>query len=64
MKAAIIIVAALLAGCNTQELGRRMVNASIAGQAAGGLYYPPAQPIQSQRCYYRQWGGQVIRQCW
>jgi hypothetical protein len=60
---ALTIAAVTLAGCQTspemQNVGAAMLYASE--------YYRP-QPVQQsyapKPCFYRQWGGQIIQQCW
>lgn len=61
--AALILAAATLAGCQTtpemQSVGAAMV-------AMSNAYTPPPAPVYQapKPCFYRQWGNQIIQQCW
>jgi flagellar basal body L-ring protein FlgH len=65
--AALIIAAVTLAGCQTSpEMQRLGYALQQEGQRQQAWHEAQRAAFiqQQQRCYYRQWGNQIIQQCW
>jgi hypothetical protein len=63
LRTLVVIAATTLAGCQTspemQSVGAAMVAASYSYQPPQTAFAPAPKP-----CFYRQWGNQIVQQCW